>query len=365
MMKSCLRSFCILLISALIIAALYFGSEATKPGQYLALPKKTQTLTKIAFGSCARQYQRQPIWRAIVKTKPDLFLFIGDNVYGDSNSEGLWELNAAYLLLNNHPDFTKARSQMPIVAIWDDHDYGLNDGGKNYKYKGQSADLFRKFWGINDERNEPGRGLYWARIFGEKDKKVQIILIDTRMHRDDLKTIKSEDGKRTLYVPDDDPAKTMLGEAQWQWLEGELQKQADLRILVSTIQVLADNHAWERWGNLPKEQNKLLQMINARKGGELVILSGDRHHGSLMKLSKETNKPPLFELTSSSLNAPYPWRDEPTDLIVGKPVNSTNFGLLTIDWLNKNMTMELKDGDGKTKLTHTLPFHNGWPSVKE
>ena len=41
-------------------------------------------LTRIAFGSCAHQDQPQPIWDAVLDYRPELFLFAGDNVYGDA-----------------------------------------------------------------------------------------------------------------------------------------------------------------------------------------------------------------------------------------------------------------------------------------
>ena len=43
----------------------------------------SQELNLIAFGSCAREREPQPIWTEIIAKDPDLFLFIGDNHYAD------------------------------------------------------------------------------------------------------------------------------------------------------------------------------------------------------------------------------------------------------------------------------------------
>ena len=45
--------------------------------------KLPQLLRRIAFGSCAEQFKSQPIWKAVVEKRPDLFLFLGDNIYAD------------------------------------------------------------------------------------------------------------------------------------------------------------------------------------------------------------------------------------------------------------------------------------------
>ena len=45
--------------------------------------QQQRPLTRIAFGSCAYQERPQPIWAAVVSYRPELFIFAGDNVYGD------------------------------------------------------------------------------------------------------------------------------------------------------------------------------------------------------------------------------------------------------------------------------------------
>ena len=47
---------------------------------------------KIGFGSCLDQNKAMPIFDAIKEEKLDLFLMIGDNVYGDSEEKDLKEL---------------------------------------------------------------------------------------------------------------------------------------------------------------------------------------------------------------------------------------------------------------------------------
>src|SRR5262245_40516001 len=84
-------------------------------------------LARIAFGSCADQAKPQPIWEAILAYRPDLFIFAGDNVYGDFKTADAAPLRRAYEMARTIPGFAKLRREVSHLAVWDDHDYGRND----------------------------------------------------------------------------------------------------------------------------------------------------------------------------------------------------------------------------------------------
>ena len=152
---------------------------------------------------------------------------------------------------------------------------------------------------------------------------------------------------KEIYVPDPDPIRTMLGAAQWAWLEGELKKPAELRLLVSSIQVLAEGHGYEKWGNFPAERQRLFSLIADTKANGVVIVSGDRHVGALYRQTDGVPYP-LFELTSSSLNRPATnMRDELDASRLGGLFDQANFGLVLIDWAHQAVRLELHDVDGR------------------
>ena len=64
----------------LLILAILFGLLLPDP---LHAQDTPSPLTRIAFGSCADEEKPQPIWDAVLAYQPQLFLFAGDNVYGD------------------------------------------------------------------------------------------------------------------------------------------------------------------------------------------------------------------------------------------------------------------------------------------
>jgi len=314
-------------------------------------------LTRIAFGSCAEQADSQPIWDAILAYKPELFIFAGDNVYGDFNTADAGSLRKAYATADAIAGYNKLRDSVAHLAVWDDHDYGLNDGGGDFPHKAVSKDLFLDFWKVpaSDVRRTR-EGIYDAHIIGPPGMRVQIILLDMRWFRSPLKLTdqRGAPGKER-YLPDPDPAKTMLGETQWAWLAAELRKPAELRLLVSSIQVLAEGHGWERWGNFPRERQKLLDTIRESRAKGVVLLSGDRHVGALYR-ETPAGLYPLYEATSSGLNMVYWAAKEPGPNRVGALYAAANFGVVDIDWWERKVVLALRDEGGNTRRSVTLDF---------
>ena len=307
-------------------------------------------LSRIAFGSCADQAKPQPIWDAILAYRPELFIFAGDNVYGDFNSEDAANLKRAYETAEGIAGYNRLRETIAHLAVWDDHDYGINDGGGDFPHKAVAKELFLKFWKVPATDVRRGReGIYDSSIIGPPGMRVQIILLDLRWFRSPLKvTDKRGAPGKERYVPDPDPAKTMLGPVQWAWLAGELRKPAELRLIVSSTQVLAEGHGWERWGNMPLERQKLLDTIRDSGAKGVVLLSGDRHVGALYR-ETPPGLYPLYEVTSSGLNMVFWEAREPGPNRLGALYAAANFGIVDIDWPEHKIMLALRDVYGNTQ----------------
>jgi alkaline phosphatase D len=316
------------------------------------------TLTRIAFGSCNHHLAPQHMWAQIAAQSPQAFLLIGDNVYGDTNWDAdadLGSLRSAYATQASHPEFAQFRAKVPMMVTWDDHDFGLNDAGGKFAFKRWAEDLFETFWGSSDEvRARPG--VYESRMIGPEGRRVQFIILDTRYFRSDLKRAEWSKDRPPLggYLPNDDPAATVLGDAQWRWLEQELAKPADLRIVVSSTQVLTEAHQFEGWTNFPRERARLLKMIEARSPSGVVLLSGDRHAGGIYKDAAPSGRGEMWEFTSSSLNLAFSsdversTQREPDPRRVSKFFSIENYGLVDIDWQAKTLTMSLMGNTSET-----------------
>jgi alkaline phosphatase D len=312
-------------------------------------------LTRIAFGSCAHQDKPQPIWEAVLAYRPELFIFTGDNVYGDVTSEAMTELREAYAKAGKVEGIAALRARVPVLATWDDHDYGRNDGGADFPHKEEAERLFDAFWGIEDDDPRRGRpGVYHAETIGPPGRRVQIILLDTRSFRSPLRPTDERGALgKEAYLPDPDPAKTMLGAAQWAWLAEQLSAPAELRLLVSSVQVLAEKHGFERWGNLPRERQRLLNLIAETGAGGVVIISGDRHIGALYRLSDAVPYD-LYEITASGLNMAYAHNRDIGPLRLGEVYGADNFGTLDIDWQAGEITLAVRDLGGGAVRSATI-----------
>ena len=315
-----------------------------------------QPLRRIAFGSCAHQDKPQPIWETIVAAKPDLFLFLGDNIYADT--QDLDVMKAKYQKLAAVPGYQKLLKTCPVLATWDDHDYGADDAGATYPKKVESQQIFLDFFG--EPKDSPRRqraGIYDAKVFGPPGKRVQVILLDTRYHRSPLKKREKSAPNEGPYVPNSDPKTTLLGEEQWKWLGEQLRVPAELRLVASSVQVVAEDHGWEKWMNLPHERERLFNLIRDAKAGGVVFLSGDRHLAELSEMDGGVGYP-LYDLTASGLNQAAPrWRKLEVNRHRVATMNFGNhFGFITIDWDQKDprLSLEIRDEDGDATIRQKL-----------
>ena len=266
--------------------------------------------------------------------------------------KGKWDTFDAF------PEFKKLRADCRLLAIWDDHDYGENDAGREFPKKAESQKLFLDFLGEpkgTQRRKTPG--IYDSVTIGPKGKRVQFILLDTRYFRTALKRAPKREKGKGPYGPNDSDKAEILGEAQWKWLEETLREPADLRVIASSIQVVSTTHGWETWGNFPKERERLLALLGKTKANGVLILSGDRHSAEISKLEGALPYP-LFDVTSSAMNQKQRPQDEENPNRVGERYFEENFGLLKIDWSKPGppVTMEIRDLGGKVVRTARLAF---------
>ncbi|MEL0603510.1 alkaline phosphatase D family protein [Pseudoalteromonas undina] len=310
--------------------------------------------SKILFGSCGHQDKDIPIFDTINKEQGDLFIFLGDNIYGDTND--MTVLANKYQKLGAKPGFKTLKANTPIIAMWDDHDFGQNDIGKDYPHKEQSRQIMLDFWG--EPKRSPRRtrtdGIYTSYMYGEDEQTVHVIMPDLRWNRDALNHVSELEyyTKRKLnnqgpYSPTEVKGASMLGETQWQWLEHELKKPAAVKLIASSLQLLPDFTGWESWANFPEDRNRLFALIKKHQVNGVIIISGDTHWGEISKYQQNLDYP-LIEMTSSGLTEK--WKDvSPNKHRVGDYTHNVNYGDLSIDWQQADpaISLKLKGIDGK------------------
>lgn len=314
----------------------------------------------IAFGSCANQSKPQLIWNAVIASRPALFIFLGDNIYGDTTDMEV--LRYRYTLLGRNEGYQRLLATTPVIATWDDHDYGANDAGADYPQKYASKQLFLDFFGepATSARRLRDGGIYTAYTYGPPSQRIQVILLDTRWDRSPLVRVNdTEAALRRLrqvgpYLANPDPKAHLLGEAQWQWLAEQLRQPATIRIIATSIPFLQEGTGWETWSNFPAEQPRLLTLINDTHANGILFLTGDTHRAQFSKRTQGVPYP-LWEVNSSGLTENVDW-PAPDSSRLGGYYTEDNYGLLRIDWreVDPEITMEIRDADNDLVLQNTV-----------
>lgn len=334
------------LLAGLLLLAISCQKPTTTSSSFSEEP-----ISELAFGSCNRQDLPQPLWQVINQNNPDVWVWLGDNIYGDSDTMAV--LQRKYNMVLQEPGYQQLQKKTKIIGVWDDHDYGKNDAGKEYEMKEESEQLFWDF--IGEPANSPRRqqeGVYSAHTYGPEGKQVKVILLDSRYHRDSLERI---NGVYQVNETGD-----ILGEEQWNWLQEQLNNsKAEFNIIGNGIQVLPQEQVYEKWDNFPRARQRLLNLIAASGANGVILLSGDRHIAEISKISLPGMPYPLYEITSSGLTHVYQGdKIEPNRYRVGRLVKQLNFGVLNFDWGGKQVKVDMviKGVGDSTLLKETVLY---------
>jgi alkaline phosphatase D len=308
-------------------------------------PPPPADFTRVAFGSCLHDSADAACLATVLKAAPQAFVWLGDTIYGDTDDMAV--LRARYQALADNPRFKALKAACPQLGIWDDHDYGRNNAGREYPWRRDSQRIFLDFYGV--PAGDPRRtreGTYHSQVFGTGNRTVQFILLDGRYHRTTDKA---------------DPGGTMLGEAQWKWLEDQLKVPAVLRIVCSGIQVVPDEHGFEGWHEFPKEKQRLYDLIKDTRTPGVIFVSGDQHWAELSREEAALGYP-AYDLTASALDQTWPLPVNRRRLGAATP--DANFGMIEMDWDRPDPVVHFKilaAADGKVILDRPVALSTLYP----
>lgn len=298
-------------------------------------------LQVIAMGSCNKEFLDQSYWPVIAHQQPDLWLWLGDNIYADT--EDMAVMGNKYQQQKHNPHYQSFIQQVPVLGIWDDHDYGQNDGNKSFPMKQPAKEALLDFLDVpTDAEVRSHEGVYQSHTIGLPPEQVKLILLDTRSFQDPLKRL-PKGGPRNYQAQ---PEGALLGEAQWQWLRDELeQSTANLNIIASSIQVIAEDHRYEMWANFPNERLRLLNLIRDAGASNPILLSGDRHLSEVSKIQWRGQD--IIDITASGLTHSFSGNEEFNQHRWGRLITDESFTTLTIDWVKQVLYIAQFDMSGQ------------------
>ncbi|MBK9328891.1 MAG: alkaline phosphatase family protein [Sphingobacteriales bacterium] len=260
-------------------------------------------------------------------------------------------IDLGYYVLGNKEPFKTFKASVPILATWDDHDYGYNNGGKEFPHKTASKNSFMKFWNISPDSPMRSRGgVHNAYYYGEGEFRVQIILLDTRWFLDVI--------SREPITATRDTSKHILGEEEWQWLEQELRKPARIRIIGSSTQFGIEHNGYEAWANYPHEMDRFFNLIKSTRAEGLFFVSGDVHYAEISRRAVD-GLYPIFDVTSSGLTQ-LEGSSKPNMFRVGDSFTDFNFGMIHINWNDNPVTIsqEIYDINGNVRIQNKISIND-------
>lgn len=329
----------------LIVFVFLGGCTSKKKSSKTAIPESEII---IAFGSCNKQNLENFLWDDIKEADPLLWIWGGDIIYADTDDVS--KIRDLYNSQNKVSGYKKLKKNTQVIGTWDDHDYGLNDGGAEFVSKRESQQAFLDFFGVPaDNSRRMQEGVYFAYNYNGILGKIKILVLDTRYFRTAL-TPDTETDKR--YKPNPYGEGTILGETQWKWLANELNTtDADFNLVVSSIQFLSDEHGFECWGNFPHEVDRFKKLLVDSQPKGVIILSGDRHISEFSKLDIPGLSYPLIDFTSSGLTHAYSdFSGEPNPYRIGSVISKESFGLIKLNMLTKEVNLQIVENDGLVPL---------------
>jgi len=244
---------------------------------------KEEILNRMAFGSCYHQDRGPFNWAST--GSPDLWVWMGDNYYGDSEDPDIMRGIMEKVFLE--PGYQEFREQTMVVGTWDDHDFGLNNGGSWFPAKESNRQILLDFLEIPDDHPlRQQEGMFQVMDFGTHPRQVRVILLDGR-----------------TFADRPGPEASLLGENQWEKLERALKRNpATWTFIVSGIQILPVDQPFESWARFPAERTRLLELIRYTGTSGFLFLSGDRHIHEFHVLNDDITPYPLWELTTSGMS---------------------------------------------------------------
>ena len=299
------------------------------------------TIESIGFGSCNRTDLDQKIWDVIANQSMNAWVWLGDIVYAEE--ENMDDLALKYSIQKSLPAYRKLSSKTNIFGIWDDHDFGKNDGGSEFRKKQQSRDLLFDFLDLSTDHPARSRnGAYQSYCFGVERQKVCLYLLDVRYFKEEYE---KDLGLKQRYKKNNG---SLLGEEQWRWLEKELLKNdAEVNLLAGGIQLISSEHAYEKWANFPKARQRLFDLLKENKIKNPIYLSGDRHFAEISVIELLPNYK-LYDVTSSGLTHSYEdLEEEFNSKRISPLITSKNFGMINWNWDTRKIALQIYNIDGR------------------
>ncbi|EKE83721.1 alkaline phosphatase D family protein [Idiomarina xiamenensis] len=321
-------------------------------GQVPSIAAKQAQYTRIEFSCCLAHDRSQPVWQAISRSDPDVFLLLGNALNIDADD--IDDMRSAYDVLDRYRGLRQTRLNSLLMSIWGAQDYAIADAdGRTNGERFAVRNLFLDYWRepLASGRHYQQQGIYKSVVVGQAPQRVQIILLDSRWNRQSL-TTRSWWQRLQAWFNDQgrwqqNNSDELLGESQWQWLNEQLQVPAEVRIVGSSEAFLSDFDGHDNWSAYPAAQQRLFRTLRDSRANGVVLVAGSKRYGDL-SVHQGAVDYPLWQISSGSINrgggavSANRYRQ-------GKAYPEAHYGRIEIQWANQQpqLLLSVRDIDGR------------------
>lgn len=336
-----------------VITGLISVLAAVQLGSLAHAQDAIKEYTRVAVACCVEPDRRQRAWEPIRRFNPDLVLMMGDMI--DVNADDLEDLTDGYEVLSRSRGLRLIRQSAYTMAVWNEYDYALNGRVDNtHKHKAEVRQHFIEYWNepYNTERYYRQDGLYGSMFLGQGERRIQILMLDTRWHRQPLKRASWWQRQIDYWWHQRgswqaESGAKLLGNKQWEWLEAQLQQPAAVRIIASSIPILAGEQGFDTWSLFGNERQKLRAVLQRTNANGVILVGAGTHWGDLSYDSTATDYG-VWQLTPGSINQnarfipANPFR-------AGRPSVESRYGTVEVFWRADDplVTIATRDVDGR------------------
>lgn len=262
--------------------------------------KLNNSSSRIALLSCVNDFLYwSPNWKRLETEKPDAVFMIGDNVYAnhssafkqvDADEAHLW---GRYVHTFQKVRFYRMKKLIPTFAIWDDHDYGQNNGDWTFPLKSQVRTLFSAFFA---RINQPDWKMDHIEFGPSLATKLEAFGIDFYFLDDRWYKAKT---KQNGVVG-------LFGDEQEDWLFRNLAS-GDQKRPVWLISGMQYFYEYKKRGEgylklFPDDFWSFMGRIKA-SGRKVIFLSGDIHFSDYLKIEPAILGYETREVTASAMHS--------------------------------------------------------------
>jgi alkaline phosphatase D len=281
------------------------GVQSDRVHSFTTFPEDKRKSFSFGFGSCQQSFfnvSNPIIFPVIAEDTLSFFVHLGDWTYPDTTEQkygyrfnakpDLLELSYQSKYTYDYPFGPQVLSKMPVMYVYDDHDFAANNPDGTDPNKHNTLDAYKNFF-PHYELGNPDNGIWQKFRYGD----VEFYMLDLRSQR--RPNVEAFDRDKRFNPPKGHSILAGFnidGTNQKDWLLNSLKESdAKWKVIVSPVifntgynHVLQNDslvkmfnwiatNASDKWGGFPEDVEAVMNTITDNNIKNVFVISGDTH----------------------------------------------------------------------------------------